>query len=220
MYKALDLRHHQFDNLKWCEHDSCITCEIDRNYQLELDQQPFPSSSSDPLGVDKAAQRGTKRKRLTDEEESSAVDLQIRLHESKKTKSKKAAYVAIKRIYVTSSPIRIQNELEILANLRDAENVAHLITAFRHEDQILAVMPYEKHHDFRVRSDAPPLGCADCDPRTSIALYPFLKFAATSVASSTASDSPTIKASSTAMSSPPISSSTQLRVKASFAISV
>ncbi|GAA5852627.1 hypothetical protein JCM3766R1_000063 [Sporobolomyces carnicolor] len=58
-------------------------------------------------------------------------------------------YVALKRIYVTSSPVRIHNELEILADLRGASNVAYLIDAIRHEDQVLAVMPYNRHQDFR-----------------------------------------------------------------------
>jgi len=58
-------------------------------------------------------------------------------------------YVALKRIYVTSSPYRIMNELKLLAELRDAEHVAYLIQAIRHEDQVIAVMPYRKHQDFR-----------------------------------------------------------------------
>ncbi|GAA5901854.1 serine/threonine protein kinase CDC7 [Sporobolomyces salmoneus] len=58
-------------------------------------------------------------------------------------------YVALKRIYVTSSPVRIHNELEILHDLRGAANVAYLIDAIRHEDQVLAVMPYNRHQDFR-----------------------------------------------------------------------
>ena len=57
--------------------------------------------------------------------------------------------VAIKKIYVTSSPIRIFNELELLHDLRDSPNVCPLITAFRHHDQVVAVLPYFQHHDFR-----------------------------------------------------------------------
>ncbi|MGG6496686.1 UNVERIFIED_CONTAM: hypothetical protein NY603_27580, partial [Bacteroidetes bacterium 56_B9] len=51
----------------------------------------------------------------------------------------KARYVAIKKIYVTSSPQRILNELELLHDLRDSENVCPLITAFRDTDQVIAV---------------------------------------------------------------------------------
>lgn len=64
-------------------------------------------------------------------------------------RSKRAHYVAIKKIYVTSSPIRIFNELELLHDLRDSDSVCPLITAFRHLDQVVAVLPHFQHHDFR-----------------------------------------------------------------------
>ena len=59
-------------------------------------------------------------------------------------------YVAIKKIYVTSSPSRIQNELELLYDLKGCNSVCPLITAFRHHDQVVAVLPYFRHQDFRV----------------------------------------------------------------------
>jgi cell division control protein 7 len=58
-------------------------------------------------------------------------------------------YVAIKKIYVTSSPIRIFNELELLHDLKSSDSVCPLITAFRHHDQVIAVLPYFQHRDFR-----------------------------------------------------------------------
>ena len=58
-------------------------------------------------------------------------------------------FVAIKKIYVTSSPTRILNELELLADLRGCNSVCPLITAFRHTDQVVAVLPYFRHTDFR-----------------------------------------------------------------------
>jgi cell division control protein 7 len=58
-------------------------------------------------------------------------------------------YVAIKKIYVTSSPSRILNELELLNDLRGFDSVCPLITAFRHTDQVVAVLPYFRHTDFR-----------------------------------------------------------------------
>ncbi|UZJ51698.1 hypothetical protein CBS101457_001018 [Exobasidium rhododendri] len=61
----------------------------------------------------------------------------------------KTSYVALKRIYVTSSPARILNELEIMEDLRECQHIAYLISAFRTEDQIVAVMPYSRHADFR-----------------------------------------------------------------------
>lgn len=60
-----------------------------------------------------------------------------------------AHYVAIKKIYVTSSPLRILNELELLHDLKDSDSVCPLITAFRHQDQVIAVLPYFQHRDFR-----------------------------------------------------------------------
>ncbi|KAI9837858.1 MAG: hypothetical protein M1819_006792 [Sarea resinae] len=62
---------------------------------------------------------------------------------------RKPQYVAIKKIYVTSSPIRIQNELELLYDLKGYDSVCPLITAFRHQDQVVAVLPYFRHVDFR-----------------------------------------------------------------------
>lgn len=59
-------------------------------------------------------------------------------------------YVAIKKIYVTSSPMRIQNELELLHDLRGCKSVCPLITAFRHQDQVVAILPHFRHQDFRV----------------------------------------------------------------------
>ena len=59
-------------------------------------------------------------------------------------------FVALKKIYVTSSPMRIQNELELLHDLRGCPSVCPLLTAFRHHDQVIAVLPYFRHLDFRI----------------------------------------------------------------------
>lgn len=56
--------------------------------------------------------------------------------------------VALKRIYVTSSPTRIANELDLLYRLRGCKYVSRLITALRDKDQILVVLPYFEHTDF------------------------------------------------------------------------
>lgn len=69
------------------------------------------------------------------------------LHSSKP--KKEARFVAIKKIYVTSSPLRIQNELELLHDLRGYDSVCPLITAFRFQDQVIAILPYFRHQDFR-----------------------------------------------------------------------
>jgi len=62
---------------------------------------------------------------------------------------RKPKYVAIKKIYVTSSPSRILNELELLHDLRNCPSVCPLITAFRQTDQVVAILPYFRHADFR-----------------------------------------------------------------------
>lgn len=57
--------------------------------------------------------------------------------------------MAVKKIYVTSSPTRILNELELLHDLRGCDSVCPLITAFRSTDQVCAILPYFRHADFR-----------------------------------------------------------------------
>ncbi|WVQ95610.1 hypothetical protein IAU59_002708 [Kwoniella sp. CBS 9459] len=57
--------------------------------------------------------------------------------------------VALKKILVTSSPARIENELAILEALRGCRNVSQLVSAFREEDQIIIVLPYHQSDDFR-----------------------------------------------------------------------
>lgn len=59
-------------------------------------------------------------------------------------------FVALKKIYVTSSPHRILNELELLHELRGCPYICPLLTAFRHLDQVVAVLPYFRHLDFRL----------------------------------------------------------------------
>ncbi|KLO14549.1 kinase-like protein [Schizopora paradoxa] len=58
-------------------------------------------------------------------------------------------FVAIKRIYVTSNPERIKNEIVIMEDCLGCRHVAQLITAFRHHDQVVAIMPYQRNEDFR-----------------------------------------------------------------------
>lgn len=42
------------------------------------------------------------------------------------------------------------NELDLLHDLRGCDYICPLITAFRHEDQVIAVLPYFRHLDFRM----------------------------------------------------------------------
>ena len=59
-------------------------------------------------------------------------------------------FVAVKRIYVTSGPERIRNEIAIMEDCRGCRHVSQIITAFRHLDQVVVVMPYQRNDDFRV----------------------------------------------------------------------
>lgn len=69
---------------------------------------------------------------------------------SKKLKPKKKnPLVALKQIYVTSSPNRIHNELNLLFMLSGNSHVAPLLDVMRHQDQVLAILPYYQHSDFR-----------------------------------------------------------------------
>lgn len=72
------------------------------------------------------------------------------MHKRQKSRVKQVKIVALKKIYVTSSPSRILNELELLHELRDCPHICPLLTAFRHQDQVVAVLPYFKHLDFRL----------------------------------------------------------------------
>ena len=82
-----------------------------------------------------------------DDNDNATNSLSSEHHKSRKPA--KAKYVAIKKIYVTSSPLRILNELDLLNDLRNAPNVCPLITAFRYQDQVIAILPYFQHKDFR-----------------------------------------------------------------------
>lgn len=64
-------------------------------------------------------------------------------------KSIKNPIVALKQIYVTSSPNRIHNELSLLYMLSGNSHVAPLLDVLRYQDQVLAILPFYQHSDFR-----------------------------------------------------------------------
>jgi cell division control protein 7 len=96
----------------------------------DIEERERPKWASPPL-----------KKRSRSQRSRDSID-----HDSQRRRPK---YVAIKKIYVTSSPYRILNELELLNDLRHADSVCPLITAFRDTDQVVAVLPYFSHTDFR-----------------------------------------------------------------------
>ncbi|GJJ70048.1 cell division control protein 7 [Entomortierella parvispora] len=101
------------------EHDSYSNSHWDYG----MDEQPRPPSQADKPNKEPA--------------------------EEKKNIAETGKVVAIKRIYVTSSPKRIENEIRILHELSGHKNVVPLITAFRYRDQVIVVLPYFEHKDFR-----------------------------------------------------------------------
>ncbi|KAG0179775.1 hypothetical protein DFQ28_002640, partial [Apophysomyces sp. BC1034] len=58
-------------------------------------------------------------------------------------------HVALKRIFLTSSPKRITEEISMLQDLSGCSCIAPIITAFREEDQVFVVMPYFPNDDFK-----------------------------------------------------------------------
>lgn len=69
---------------------------------------------------------------------------------NKKSKTKsKNPIVALKQIYVTSSPNRIYNELNLLYILTGNSHIAPLLDVLRYQDQVLAILPFYPHTDFR-----------------------------------------------------------------------
>ncbi|OAD75426.1 hypothetical protein PHYBLDRAFT_123890 [Phycomyces blakesleeanus NRRL 1555(-)] len=69
-----------------------------------------------------------------------ATDAQI------KNRSK---FVALKRVYATSSPKRIASEIEVLQQLRGCPCITPLITAFRQQEEVFVVLPYIQHDEFK-----------------------------------------------------------------------
>ena len=85
----------------------------------------------------------------SDKENANSSNASIQKQQQQQNRQQRAKFVAIKKIYVTSSPVRILNELELLHDLRSAPNICPLITAFRHLDQVIAILPFFSHKDFR-----------------------------------------------------------------------
>ncbi|KAF9436038.1 hypothetical protein BGZ76_004949 [Entomortierella beljakovae] len=97
------------------------------NWEYEIGEQPSQSKSGSEEVTETAGNKDITKKTSGSETEK---------------------IVAIKRIYVTSSPRRIENEINILHALSGHKNVIPLITAFRFKDQVVAVLPYFEHSEF------------------------------------------------------------------------
>ncbi|KAI9142626.1 kinase-like domain-containing protein, partial [Paraphysoderma sedebokerense] len=123
VYKAIDLRHHLFDNSSWSELIK-ITDKF-RKIETQRDTVGETTKGTENVVV------GRKRKR-TASEDSTAT-----------------RHVALKRIFQQSGEKRIIGEIQLLSELGAHPNIVSLITVHRKDDQFCLVMPYFEHMEFR-----------------------------------------------------------------------
>ena len=128
VYKAVDLLYDDWDNRPW---QGNHPPESTAFYQ-----------SAGPAYKGRGG-RGPKRRSANS---SGDVDM-----EADANRRDENVYVAVKRIYTTSGPDRIKNELSILETCRGCRHASQIITAFRNYDQVVIVLPYQRNMDFRVR---------------------------------------------------------------------
>ncbi|GHJ89804.1 hypothetical protein NliqN6_6206 [Naganishia liquefaciens] len=132
VYKAIDKNYAQHDNWYWEAALRTVPSDAAARKQLEREAENNDALSRLKENFD----RGANESASGDQRRNTSADGQV--------------WVALKRIYVTSSPDRIYNELDIMEDLRACRNVAQLITAFRDEDQVIISMPYQPNDDFRL----------------------------------------------------------------------
>jgi cell division control protein 7 len=136
VYKALDIRREFYNNDDWEPPLlNSPTTSASPSPSQSPSQSPTPTSSQDPFNNDSQQP-----------EQASTTRAASPKNKASKTLNQ---YVALKRIYHTSSPRRIANEILILKKLKGSPCVSPLITAFRQQDQVFVVMPYIQHDDFK-----------------------------------------------------------------------
>ncbi|KAJ9118204.1 hypothetical protein QFC22_004110 [Naganishia vaughanmartiniae] len=134
VYKAIDKNYSMYDNRYW---ESAKQVPQDPSSRKQLEREAENEDTTSRLSEQlKVSSKSTASPSVRHADGADAADGHV--------------WVALKRIYVTSSPDRIQNELDIMEDLRSCRNVAQLITAFRDEDQVIISMPYQPNDDFRL----------------------------------------------------------------------
>lgn len=130
VYKAIDVEHYKKDNSAWIH-----------------------SNRQDPDDLDRILNLISKRKRRSNTHQVYNLILQyLQNHYSndiERIKKEPPQMIAIKRINPTSGPKRIAEELSFLATCNGSSHVVPIISAHRHEDQILIVFPFFNAIDFR-----------------------------------------------------------------------
>ncbi|KAI0218764.1 Cell division control protein 7 [Massospora cicadina] len=133
VYKGIDVKYDLYDNTMWDLYPSASDSEDDEGRPPPppaLVWDSYESGARSIMSFEPSALSRT------------APPLPTR-------RGSRYKFVAVKKIYVTSSCQRIENEIEILSALNGHPNIVGLITALRREDQIIVVTPYYRHHDFR-----------------------------------------------------------------------
>lgn len=144
VYKAIDLRYDEWDNKPWKgDHPP----ESSAYYQSAGPGYRGRGGRGPGVGKDKAKGKGKARE---DEAGQDSDAIIVDSAESSAGAQTSKVYVAIKRIYTTSGPERIRNELAIMQSCRGCRHTSQIITAYRHLDQVALVLPYQRHMDFRV----------------------------------------------------------------------
>ncbi|KAJ3493637.1 hypothetical protein NLJ89_g10968 [Agrocybe chaxingu] len=130
VYKAIDLKYGEWHNKSWMG-----------------DHPPESSAYYQSAGPGYRGKGGRgPRKRVANGDGDAEMDVEPEMPYQKRDGR---VYVAIKRIYTTSGPERIRNELSILETCRGCRHASQIITAFRHLDQVVIVLPYQRNMDFR-----------------------------------------------------------------------
>ncbi|KAL9556567.1 hypothetical protein MBANPS3_001795 [Mucor bainieri] len=141
VYKAQDIRRDYYDNNEW------------EPQLLESAQNSFVSpASSQRSTIPEAEAEAVLGEAASSSSPSSSLSaLPPAPSSSSSSSSAKdlSEFVALKRVYDTSSPRRIANEIRILKQLKGSKCISPLITAFRQQDQVFVVMPYIQHDEFK-----------------------------------------------------------------------
>ena len=144
VYKAIDLRYDEWDNKPWKGNHPP---ESSAYYQSVGPGYRGRGGRGPGIGKDKGKGKDIAREHMAGQDSNAmAVDSAEGSRGAPETK----VYVAIKRIYTTSGPERIRNELTIMQSCRGCRHTSQLITAYRYLDQVVLVLPYQRNMDFRV----------------------------------------------------------------------
>ena len=144
VYKAIDLKYDEWDNKPWKGHHPPQSSAY---YQSAGPSYRGRGGRGPGIGKDKGRDKDKARK---DEAGLDPNAMAVELSEPSGKARESKVYVAIKRIYTTSGPERIRNELAVMQSCRGCRHTSQIITAYRYLDQVVLVLPYQRHIDFRV----------------------------------------------------------------------